>query len=219
MISVLICDDHPVVRRGLKEIIASGCVVKCVAEASTAEEALRQGLQRYWDVVLMDISLPGMSGLETLKALKRERPRLAVLVVSVHPEDQYAVRTLRAGASGYLTKETAPDELVKAVHCVVAGRKYVTPYVAEQLIQEVESPSDRPAYELLSDREYQIMTLIATGKTVKEISLALVLSIKTVSTYRARCVEKLGCRTTADIVRYAVEHGLVGVAPPLRRSA
>jgi two-component system, NarL family, invasion response regulator UvrY len=217
VISILICDDHPVVRRGLKEILASGCSVKCVGEASTAQEALKQAQQRRWDVILLDITLPGMGGLETLKQLKRDQPRLPVLMVSMHPEDQYAVRTLRAGASGYLTKETVPDELVKAVHCVLRGRKYVTPHVAEQLIHEIENPSsDRQAHEVLSDREYQVTCLIAAGKTVKEIARNLSLSVKTVSTYRTRSLEKLGGKSTADIVRYAIEHGLTGVAGIVR---
>ena len=212
MLSVLICDDHPVVRRGLKAVLTSSNSVQRVGEAATALEALdiiRK--DQHWDVVVVDISLPGMSGLELLKEVKRERPRLPVLVLSMHPEDQYAVRSIRAGASGYLSKDAAPDDLTKAIGAIVAGRKYLTPSVAESLIHELESPSDRQPHEVLSDREYQILCLIAAGKSVKQIAGELFLSVKTVSTYRRRSLEKLGLGTSAELIRYAFQHRLVEV--------
>ena len=216
VISILICDDHPVVRRGLKEILESDHSAKCVEEASTAQEALDavrdriQGAQeQYRDLVLLDISLPGKSGLEALKELKRARPRLPILVVSMHSEEQYAVRALKAGAAGYLSKKMAPEELVNAVNSVLRGRRYVTERVADRLIRELGSPSERHAHENLSDREHEVTCLIAEGKSVQDIADELMLSVKTVSTYRLRSLVKLGLKSNAGIIRYALEHRLV----------
>jgi len=209
VISILICDDHPVVRRGLKEILESDHSAKCVEEASTAQEALDAVRQRHWDLVLLDISLPGKSGLEALKELKRARPRLPILVVSMHSEEQYAVRALKAGAAGYLSKKMAPEELVNAVNSVLRGRRYVTERVADRLIRELGSPSERHAHENLSDREHEVTCLIAEGKSVQDIADELMLSVKTVSTYRLRSLVKLGLKSNAGIIRYALEHRLV----------
>jgi two-component system, NarL family, invasion response regulator UvrY len=207
--SVLICDDHPVVRRGLREIVVSELRAKDVGEASTAQQALEAVRRRAWDVVLLDITMPGKSGLEVIKELKRARPRLPILVISFHPEEHYAVRCVRAGAAGYLNKGMVPDELVKALRTVLEGRTYVSGYLADKLVHALGAGANHQPHEALSDREYQVMCLIAVGKSVKEIAYDLSLSIKTVSTYRTRSLEKLGVKTNAEVVRYAMHHGLV----------
>jgi DNA-binding NarL/FixJ family response regulator len=209
MTRILICDDHPLVRRGLRDIVTTECRARHVAEASTAQEALDEVRRHPWDLVLLDVSLPGRSGLEVVKDMRRERPGLRVLMVSMFPEDQYALRTLRAGASGYLNKAAAPAELAAAVQAILAGRKYVTARTAERLIDEVEGPARRHDHETLSDREFEITCLIAAGKTLKEIAAQLGLSVKTVSTYRARSLRKLHVKNTADVIRYALAHQLV----------
>jgi two-component system invasion response regulator UvrY len=207
--NVLVCDDHPVVRRGLKNILlADGCVAT-VGEASRATELLSLVRSRPWDVVVLDIGLPGLNGLEALRQLKQERPRLPVLILSVHPADHYAIRSLRAGAAGYLSKEAAPEELLNALRVVVSGRKYVTSEVAQQLALDLEHPSDRLPHEALSDREYQILCLLASGETVTKVAADLALSVKTVSTHRVRMLKKLGLKTNADIIRYALQQRLV----------
>jgi two-component system, NarL family, invasion response regulator UvrY len=209
MTRVLIVDDHALLRRGLKMLLADEFRGAAFGEASTAREALEQLQKHEWDVALLDISLPGKSGLDLLKELKVERPTLPVLVLSAHPEDQFAVRVFRAGASGYMTKDTAPEDLVKAVRKVLAGGRYVSPGLAEKLAVTVGKDSTRAPHETLSDREHDVMRRIASGQTVKEIAGELSLSVKTISTYRARVLEKLGVRNSAEIMHYAVRNNLV----------
>jgi len=208
MFRVLIVDDHAVVRRGLREILADERGIE-VSETADAHEALRLIREQTWSLVVLDIDLPGRGGLELLKDARRERPRLPVLILSVYPEEQFALRTLRAGASGYLSKDSAPDDLVRAVRKILRGGKYFGERVVEQLLH---NPNERAAtaypHELLSDRELQILCLFGRGRTVKEIAGELSLSRPTVSTYRARILEKMQMRTTAELVRYAVQNRL-----------
>ena len=209
MIRVLIVDDHAIVRRGLRELLSDEFRGAAFGEASNAQQALEQISKKEWDVALLDITLPGRSGLDLLKEVKAARPRLPVLVLSVHPEDQFAVRVLKAGAEGYLTKESAPEELVNAIRKILDGGQYVSPTLAEKLALGLRKDSARAPHETLSDREYQIMCCIASGKTVTEIAGELTLSPKTISTYRARILEKLGVKNNAEIIRYAIRNGLV----------
>ena len=209
MIRVLIVDDHAIVRRGLKDLLSDEFHGATFGEASNALLALEQLREKEWDVALLDIALPGKSGLDLLKELKPDWPRLPVLVLSAHPEDQFAVRALKAGAGGYLTKESAPEELAKAVRKVLAGGRYVSPALAEKLALGVTKDLTRMPHETLSDREYDVMSRIAWGKTVTEIAEELSLSAKTISTYRARVLIKLGVRNSAEIVQYATRNGLV----------
>jgi len=210
---ILIADDDAYVRRGLREIILEEYSKAEIAEARNAREAidLVRGRERkqFWDVMVLDINMPGESGIEVLKELKKDYKKLPILVLSGHSEDEYAVRTLKAGASGYLTKETAPEELVAAIKKVLAGGKYVSATVAEKLVFDLENAGDRPLHEILSDREYQIMRMIASGKEVGEIADELSLSIKTVSTYRARVLNKMKMNTNAQLTFYAIKNRLV----------
>jgi DNA-binding NarL/FixJ family response regulator len=210
MIRVLIADDHAVVREGLKGIVAQNDDMAVVGEAGTGHEVLEFLRSRECDVVLLDLSMPGKDGLDTLKELRLARPRLPVLILSVYPEDQYAVRLLRAGAAGYLTKESAPEELVAAIRKVSRHGRYVSATLAERLASFLDSPDDRPPHERLSDREYRVMIMIASGKTVGEVADNLCLSVKTVSTYRARALEKLSMKTNAEFAFYAMKQGLLG---------
>ncbi len=209
MIRILIADDHAVVRRGLRQTVSEEPDMTVVGEASNVPELLSLARKVPCDVVVLDISMPGRSGLDALKELRQECPRLPVLVLSMHPEDQYALRTLRIGAAGYLTKDTAPEELVKAIRKAVSGGKYVTPSIAEKLALGLAKDSARPLHEALSEREYQVMCLIASGKSVTEISVELSLSVKTISTYRARILEKMNLKNNAELVHYAVFNQLV----------
>ena len=206
---VLICDDHPIVRKGLREILQEEGPAVTIGEAATAQDALDLARKQSWDAVMLDITMPGRSGLELLKQLREERPNLPVLVLSVHPAEQYALRVLRAGASGYLTKESAPDELLTAVRRILGGGRYISPSVGETLAADLGRPADELPHQGLSDREFEILRLIASGKRPSEIADELHLSVKTVSTYRARVLEKLHLRTTAQLMRYAIKHGLV----------
>ncbi|MBU1706085.1 response regulator transcription factor [Patescibacteria group bacterium] len=208
MIRVIIVDDHPVVRRGLKQIIAAEQEMQVVGEAENAREALRVIRQTACDAVVLDITLPDGSGLDVLSQLKSERPTLPVLIMSIHQEELYALRVLKAGASGYLMKDSIPEELIKAIRKIASGGKYISPSLAERLASELTSP-ETPLHEKLSDREFQIMRLIASGKSLKEIGAALCISDKTVSSYRARILEKMDIKTNADLTRYALEHHLV----------
>ncbi|MFQ5420799.1 MAG: response regulator [Anaerolineae bacterium] len=209
MISVFIVDDHAIVRQGLKQILSDTADIRLAGEANTGQETLRLVRNGTCDVLVLDINMPDMSGLEVLGVLKYERPDLAVLVLSIHAEDQYAIRYLKAGAAGYLTKESAPEELVEAIRQVAAGGKYVSRSLAELLALQLHEPADRPQHETLSDREFQVLRLIGTGKTVTEIAGALSLSVKTVSTYRARMLKKLGLKSSAEIIQYAIQNRLV----------
>jgi DNA-binding NarL/FixJ family response regulator len=205
---VLIADDHAVVRRGLKQILLDEFGALEVGEAADAHETLRLAHARDWDLVVLDISMPGRNGLEVLKELKQTRPRLPVLILTTYPEEQYAVRVLKAGAAGYMTKEGAPEHLVEAVRRVTAGGRYITPTLADLLVTNLAA-ADRPPHEALSDREFQVLRLIASGKTVGQIADALSLSPNTVSTYRARILEKTGMKTNAELTHYAISNGLV----------
>jgi DNA-binding NarL/FixJ family response regulator len=209
MIKVLIADDHPIVRQGLRQILSETDDMMVAGEAVNGQEALAQVRAGGWDALVLDITMPDRSGFDILKELKHDQPLLPVLVLSIHAEEQFAVRVLKAGASGYLTKENAPAELVKAIRKVVSGGKYISPALAETLAFGLEVASDRPRHETLSDREFQVMQLMASGKTVTEIAEALYLSAKTVSTYRSRLLEKLNLKSNAEITRYAIENGLV----------
>jgi two-component system, NarL family, invasion response regulator UvrY len=205
---ILIVDDHPVVRRGVRQILEEAFRGSVIGEAENASGALDLLRSRSWDVVVLDITIPPRSGLDLLKEIKRDRPFLPVLVLSIHPEDQYAVRALRAGASGYMTKESAPQELVKALRKIRKGGVYVSPSLAEGLAGRLKPSGERPPHELLSDREYQVLCLIAAGRTVNEIAAALCLSPKTIATFRSRIRLKMGMKRTADLIRYAILHGL-----------
>ncbi len=209
MIKILIADDHPVVRKGLKEIIEITPDMMVGDEASNGQEALEKVRKDDFDVVLLDISMPGRSGLEILKELKSEKPELSVLILSMHPEEQYAVRVLKAGASGYLTKESAPEELIAAIKKASKGRKYVSSSLAEKLALYLEIDNERPLHENLSDREYEVMRMIASGKTITEIAGKLFLSVKTISTYRSRILEKMGMKSNAELTHYALKNRLV----------
>jgi two-component system invasion response regulator UvrY len=209
MMKVLIADDHAVVREGLKQILANTADMSVVQEASNGQEVLDKVRVHPIDAVVLDISMPGRSGLDTLMQLKRERPTLPVLVLSMHSEDQFAVRILKAGARGFLTKETAPDLLVSALRKVVAGGKYISPGLAERLAFDLRTDNNKAPHELLSDREYEVLCLIALGKSVREIAEKLSLSIKTISTYRARILEKMKMRTNAQLTHYGIRNGLV----------
>ena len=211
MTKVIICDDHPIVRKGLKMILEESGTVEVVAEAGSVGE-LRQKLRgAECDVLLMDIEMPNKSGIEALGMLKKEWPRMPVLIISIYPEEQYAVRALRAGASGYLNKGSAPERLVEAVRVLALGRKFISPEVSLALAEHVATgDDDRSAHEKLSDREFQVLKLIAGGKKLSEIADALALSPKTVSVYRARILEKLGVANNVEIARYALQHGLSG---------
>lgn len=209
MIRVLITDDHPVVRRGLKQILAEEPDITVVGEASNAQELLEQTRKQHCDVVVLDITMPGRGGLDALKELRDQRPKLPVLVLSIHPEDQFGLRVLKAGAAGYMTKESAPDELVKAIRKVFGGGKYLSPSLAEIVAFDLDHDTKKPPHETLSDREYQVMCLFASGKTVGDVSRELSLSAKTISTYRMRILEKMKMKTNAELTHYAIKNGLV----------
>ncbi|MGZ3418600.1 MAG: response regulator [Polyangiales bacterium] len=208
MIRVLVADDHAIVRRGLRQILAETRDIDLAGEAATIEDALRAVREQRFDVAVVDISMPGGSGLDLLTQIRREKPELPVLVLTVHSEEQYAVRALKSGAAGFLTKESAPEKLVEAVRKLAAGGRFVTPELAEKLATFVAS-DERPPHEKLSNREFEILKLIASGKTVGEIGRDLSLSVKTVSTHRTRILDKMQMKTNAELTTYAVRRGLV----------
>jgi len=209
MTKVLIVDDHAVVREGLKQILADAPDAVVVGEAATGEEALERVVSEHYDVVVLDISLPDMSGLEVLKQIRDLRPQLAVLILTIHPEEQYAVRVLQAGASGYMTKETAPDELTAAIKKVAGGGKYVSPTLAEKLAFSLGPKAKAVPHEALSDREFEVLCMMASGKTTTQIAGELHLNKKTISTYRRRIMDKMGMETNVELIRYAIENKLV----------
>jgi DNA-binding NarL/FixJ family response regulator len=206
---ILIADDHAVVRRGLKQILAEAFKGSVFGEATNSQEALERVWKEPWDVVILDLTMPGRSGLDVLKEIKRERPKLPVLILSMHPEDQFAVRLLKAGASGYMTKESAPEELVGAVKKAVAGGRYVSVPLAEKLASLIVHDAQAAPHESLSDREFLILRMIASGKPVSAIARDLALSVKTVSTYRARLLEKMSMTNNSELVHYAFQNQLV----------
>ena len=206
---ILIADDHAIVRHGLKQILADEFKRASFAEARNGQEVLDTVWKQNYDVVVLDITMPGRSGLEVLKEIKKAKPRLPVLVLSMHPEDQFAMRVLESGASGYMTKESAPAELVGAVKKIMAGGRHISTSVAELMASYITMDSSRPSHEQLSNREFQVMRMIASGKTVSEIARMLSLSVRTISTYRARILEKMGMKTNAELTHYAFQHSLV----------
>ncbi len=209
MIRVLIIDDHPIVRTGIRSLLAGAPDIEVVGEASDGVEGLDQALRLRPSVITLDISMPGMSGMEVLKELKKQPHQAAVLVLSLHPEDHYAIRLLRAGASGYVTKGAPSETLIRAIRKVHGGGKYISPEVAERLAFSINPNFEGPLHDRLSGREMEVMRQLASGRTVTEIGHQLELSVKTVSTYRRRILEKMALGSTAEIVRYAVEHQLV----------
>lgn len=206
---ILIADDHAVVRQGLRMILANEFKKATFGEAQDTPELFDRLKADRWDVVVMDLAMPGGSGLNTLKEIKHNHPQMPVLILSMYPEDQYAVRTLKAGASGYLTKESASEELVNALQKILHGGRYINASVAEELLMQLGNQNARPLHELLSDREYQVLCMIGSGKQVGQIATELTLSVKTVSTYRARTLEKMNMKTNAELTHYAIENKLV----------
>jgi two-component system, NarL family, invasion response regulator UvrY len=206
---ILIADDHAILRRGLREILARELEGAVCGEAGNATETLARIQQDEWDLVILDISMPGRSGLDVLRELKASWPKLPVLVLSMHPEDQYGKRILRAGASGYMNKESAPEELVKAVRKLLAGGRYVSAALAEKLAADLSPDAGRPIHEVLSDREFEVLRMIGAGQTVSQIADDLHLGVTTVSTYRARILEKLQMSTTAELMRYTLHNRLI----------
>ena len=209
MIRILIADDHMIVREGMKQIISEISDMTVADEARTGHEALKKALTKDYDVVVLDITMPGVNGLDVMKQIKAQKPHLPVLVLSVHSEEQYAVRVLKAGASGYLTKDSASDELIAAIRKISSGRKYITSSLAEKLAFNLESDTDKPRHESLSDREFQVLCMIASGKTIAEIAENLFLSENTIRTYRSRILEKMNMKSNNEITSYTIKHGLI----------
>lgn len=206
---ILIADDHGVVRRGLKEILAEALPGTDFSEAGNGDEVLSQLAKSKIGLLVLDISMPGRSGMDVLRDVKQTYPRLPVIILSVHPEDQYAVRCLRAGAAAYINKESATEELAIATKKILSGGRYISPSLAEKLIANLDEPVDRPAHELLSDREHEVMRMIAAGVPLTDIGDSLHVSVKTVSTYRARIMEKMQMKSNAELTRYALTQGLL----------
>jgi len=209
MIKILIADDHTIVREGLKQILSDISDMQVTDEATNSSETLSKIRGGGFDVVLLDISMPGKSGLETLKEIKIENQSIPVLILTMHPEEQYALRVLKAGASGYLTKESPPDELITAIRKVIKGGKYISSSLAEKLAFRLEADTEKPLHETLSDREYQVLCKIASGNTLSEIADAMFLSVKTISTYRSRILEKMDMKSNAELTYYAIKNKLV----------
>lgn len=209
MINVLIADDHTVVRQGLRQILSTDSQLKVVGEAASGADVLKMLESLAAEVLILDITMPGKNGLDVLKEVKRKYPQLRVLVLSMHPEDQLAIRILRAGASGYITKESAPEELIGALRKVCTGGKYVSAQLAEKLAVFIEHEQAGPLHQRLSDREFEVLRKLAMGKTVSEIAEELTLSVKTISTYRTRVLDKMRMSTNADLTRYALENQLM----------
>jgi len=210
MIRLIIADDHTVVRKGLKQIFDETPDIKVTNEAATGTELLEIVEKQEFDVVLLDISMPGRDGLDILRVLRADKPNLPVLIFTMYPEEQYALRVLKAGAAGYLNKESSPEELINAIRKVAEHRKYISPYLAELLASNLETSGESPRHDALSDREFQVMCLIASGMTVTEIARKLTLSINTISTYRLRILDKLSMKSNAEITHYAIKNHLVG---------
>ena len=206
---ILIAEDHPIFRAGLKEILAKQEDVEFIGEAEDGYKALELARKRRWDVLILDITMPGKGGLEVLQELRHERPKLPVLVLSAHPEDQLALRLLKAGAAGYLTKDKAPEVLLSAIRRILGGGTYVSESLGEKAVHQLASETTKPLHETLSEREFQVMRMIASGKTIKKIAAELFLSVRTVSTYRARVLHKMQIKTNADLIRYALQNKLV----------
>ncbi len=209
MYRFLIADDHTVVRKGLKQILLEAFPSATIEEVTDAEALLKMVFSRTWDVIISDISMPGRSGLEVLQQIKQHYPKLPVLILSVHSEDLYALRVLKAGASGYLNKDSAPEQLVAAVNRVMQGKKYITPTIAEKLANALDHDPDKLSHESLSDREFEVLKLLAGGMAVSDIASRLSLSVTTISTYRSRVMMKMNLRTNAELTLYAIEHKII----------
>ena len=209
MIKILIADDHPYIREGLKKIISKEPGMTVADEVSNGQEALNKAWEKDYDVVLLDISMHGMSGLDVLKQLKKQKPKLAILILTMHPEEEYAVRVLKLGAAGYLIKESAPDELIRAIKKVSEGGKYVSSSVAERLAFEIGADYSKPLHAALANREYRVMCMIGKGKTARKIAEELSLSVATVNSYRSRILEKMRMKTSSEIIYYAVKNNLI----------
>jgi DNA-binding NarL/FixJ family response regulator len=209
MIRILVADDHGVVRKGIMQIVADSPGMEVSGEAATGQEALELVRSRPFDVVILDIAMPGRGGLDVLREIKAANPAVKVLVLSVSPEEQYAIRSLRDGASAYLTKMSLPEELILAIKTVASGKRYITPSVADRLASYIEDSSRQVPHETLSDREMQVLILIGSGRQASDIATELNLSVKTVSTYRSRILLKMGMETNAQLIRYALQHRLV----------
>ena len=209
MIRILIADDHAIVRKGLRQIITEAYPSAEITEVSNVESLVSEVLKSGWDLVITDINMPGRSGVEALHQLKQIDPKLPVLIMSMYPEDQYALRVLKGGASGYLSKETIHEDLLKAIEAIRIGRKFITPSIAERLAGALDAGSSRELHETLSDREFDVLKMLAQGRSVSEIADKLALSATTVSTYRSRIMEKMGMKTNADLTRYALEKKLI----------
>lgn len=209
MIRVLIADDHAIVRKGLKQLLLEEYPSAKIEEVADAESLIKKTIQEEWDIVICDLSMPGRSGLDALRQIKQTSPSLPVLIMSVHPEDQYALRVLKAGASAYLGKDNIHTELIKAIQTVRMGKKYITPSIAEKLADAFENETGKESHQTLSDREFDVFKLLAAGKSISEIAAQLSLSITTVSTYRSRVLDKMKMRSNADMTRYALETGLI----------
>jgi DNA-binding NarL/FixJ family response regulator len=212
MIRVLLADDHTIVRAGLKEILADTGDVTVAGEAGSGPEVLAQVRERDYDVLVLDMSMPGRSGIELIKQLKGEKPKMRILVLSMHSEAQYAVRAVKAGASGYLTKDSAADQLVAAIRRIAAGGAFVSPETAERLALDFDRPVDAPPHTLLSDREFQVFRSIVSGKSVSRIANELALSVKTVSTHKTHIMEKMGLANQTELIQYAIRHKLLDEA-------
>lgn len=211
MIDVLIADDHPLIRKGFKQILADASDKYVSYEASTGQEVLDMTDKKHFDIVLLDITFPDMNGLRVLKELKHKQPLIPVLMISIHPEEQYAVSAMKAGASGYLTKGSAPEELLKAIERVSGGWKWITPTLADRLAYLIDDDDSVPRHESLTTREFQVLTMLASGKTVKEIAGELFLSNKTIFFYRDRIMKKLDLKSNSDIIHYAVRNKIVTI--------
>lgn len=209
MINILIADDHAIVREGLKQILADISDMRVTGEAASGDEAFKMIRSGLWNLILLDISMPGKNVLELIKLAKQQDPYLPILILSMYPEDQYAIRMLRAGADGYLTKESAPEQLVDAIRKLAQGGKYVNPSLMEKLIEELNATGDKALHTTLSDREFQVFIALARGKRITDIARDMRLSIKTVSTFRTRLMKKMNLSTTAEIIHYAIKYHLL----------
>jgi two-component system invasion response regulator UvrY len=209
MIRILIADDHAIVRKGMKQLLLESYPDAVVGEAENAESLINKIMSRPWDIVISDLSMPGRSGLEALKQIKQTFPNLPVLIMSMYPAEQYAARALKAGASGYLGKDSIHEDLIHAVKKVLQGKKFITALIAETLVHELDSTVEHPTHTELSDREFEVLKALASGKTISEIALRLSLSVTTVSTYRSRILKKMNMKSNAELARYAFENGLV----------
>lgn len=206
---IIIADDHAIVREGLKQILSDSLHITSIDDVGDGIELLNKIQKNDYDIIILDISMPGKSGIETLRDIKSIKPNIPVLMLSIHPEEQYAIRVLKAGASGFISKDSAPDELIAAVEKIIGGHKYITPTLAEKLASEISPAKDKPAHEYLSNREFEVFKMIAAGNTITEIANSFNLSVKTISTYRARIYEKMNLSSRAELTQYAIQNKLI----------